>query len=74
MKNKLSDLNDHLFCQLERLNDDELTGAELEEEIARASAMTSVASQIISNASLILKAHTATDNMANNIKLPILLE
>lgn len=47
MKNKLTDLNDALFCALERLNDESVTGKELEANIARAKAMTDVSKQII---------------------------
>lgn len=55
-KNKLGDLNDHLFMQLEKLNDDGLKGEELNQEIQRAHAMTGVAKQIINTGALALKA------------------
>jgi hypothetical protein len=47
MRNKLSDLNDHLFEAIERLNDENIKGQQLEEEIKRAKAMTQVATQIV---------------------------
>lgn len=34
-RNKLTDLNNHLFEQLERLNDGDLEGEELEKEIKK---------------------------------------
>lgn len=62
MKNKLIDLNNHLFEQLERLNDDELTGDALAQEIKRSQAISNCAAQIVNNAALALKAHTAITN------------
>lgn len=56
VKNTLLDLNDHLFEQMERLNDDDLTDEELEKEIKRADAMKDIAKQIIDNANVVLKA------------------
>ncbi|MFP2239929.1 hypothetical protein ACLEX4_15550 [Pseudescherichia vulneris] len=56
MKNSLSDLNNHLFAQMERLSDESLTGDKLQEEIHRAKAVTGISSQIISNARLVLDA------------------
>lgn len=56
MKNSLSDLNNHLFAQMERLSDESLTGEKLQEEINRAKAVTGISTQIISNARLVLDA------------------
>lgn len=56
MKNKLSDLNNHLFAQLERLSEEDMTPEQIEQEVKRAGAMVAVADQISSNAELSLKA------------------
>lgn len=62
MKNKLSDLNNHLFAQLERLGNEALTGEELAKEIDRSNAITSVAKEVISNARLVLDAQRQYDS------------
>lgn len=56
MKNKLSDLNDHLFSQLERLGDEDLQGDKLQDEIDRSKAIQGIASTVINNARLVLDA------------------
>ena len=58
MRNTLNDLNNALFEQLERLQDDEAMKDEaaFEKEITRSKAITNIASQIIQNGNLSLKA------------------
>lgn len=56
MKNKLTDLNDHLFAQLERLGEEGLTQEALERETQRTSAIIGVSEQIINNAQVALNA------------------
>lgn len=56
MKNKLTDLNDHLFVALERLNDEDIKGEDLNAEIQRSRAIAGVAKNIVQNAALVLEA------------------
>ena len=56
MKNKLSDLNNHLFAQLERLGDEDLTPEQIDQESTRGEAIVAVADQIVRNADLQFKA------------------
>lgn len=74
MKNTLGDLNNHLFAEIERLGDEELTGEELDKEIERARAISTVSSQVIKNAGLILDAMKFKDDKLSAEDLPKMLE
>lgn len=52
MKNTLSDLNNYLFEQLERLNDDSLSEEELEREMKKTDAVVKVSEKIIETGEL----------------------
>ena len=74
MKNKLSDLNDHLFVALERLNDEDLTPDQLDKEIDRAKAIGCVASTILANQAIILKSAMASANVLDaDFKNPLMI-
>lgn len=79
MKNRLVDLNNHMFEQLERLNDDDLTDEKLEKEIKRSKAMAGIASNIVANAQLALDSQKFIEdhygyNSQDRPKLPEMLE
>ena len=72
MKNTLGDLNNHLFMQLKRLNDEDLKGDKLTEEIERSKAVTNVAKEIIANANIVLQARKYTTEYLSEV--PKMLE
>ncbi|MEZ8616027.1 hypothetical protein AB6D33_09250 [Vibrio splendidus] len=74
MKNKLADLNNHLFAQMERLSDEDITDDKLNEEISRSKAITTVSKQIIDNARLALDAQKFRTEYAGRIELPEMIE
>lgn len=73
--NNLGKLNDYLFDQMDRLNDEDLEGETLKEEIERAKAVKDVATSIISNGNLVLNAEKYNDDKWNaEAKKPKMLE
>lgn len=73
-RNKMTDLNDHLFAELERLGDEEMTQEELDAEIKRAKAITGVAQQVIANAGTCLEAARFEDSkLDRDLTLPSML-
>lgn len=54
-RNKLSDLNDHLFMALERLNDEDLSIDKLELEEKRVRAISKISREIIHSSNLVYK-------------------
>lgn len=76
MHNTLGDLNNYLFEQLERLNDDEELNTEekFDKEIKRCKAITSVATNIINNAELTLEAIKYADECGTSNGIPKMLQ
>ena len=75
MKNRLYDLNNHLFMQMERLSDENLTGNKLTEEIQRGKALASIAKEIVAGAGLALEAKKMMgDGLVKTVPNVLLLE
>ena len=51
-RNKLSDLRDHMFAALERLDDEEMTTDQIKNEIEKAKSIAMVGSVIINSAKI----------------------
>ena len=74
IKNTLMDLNNHLFEQIERLNDQDLDPEQLRTEIDRSKAIEGIASAIIGNSKVMLDAAKAKDSMYEyKPKVPMML-
>jgi aminoglycoside/choline kinase family phosphotransferase len=65
MKNTLTDLNNHLFAQLERLGNESLSSDELKTEIERTKAISAISQNVIANARLVLDAQNAIYDTPN---------
>lgn len=74
MKNKLIDLNNHLFAQIERLSDEATKGENLKEEIERSRAVGGIARNIIDNARLALEAQKALGDSVRTLPAMIGIE
>ena len=72
MKNKLTDLNDYLFAQLERLGDESIKPEQVKIEIERSRAIVDVADKIVSNARLQLDGAELVAKYGDRIKTPMI--
>lgn len=70
-KNKMEDLNNLLFEQLERLNDESL---DLEQDLKRAKAISDVSDKVIQSADLSFKVMKLRAEMTGNVETPEMLE
>ena len=75
MTNNLGSLNDIMFDQLKRLNNDKISKEELKEEIERSKAMAQVSTQIINTSKVVLDAERyKNDRMDPDRQTPKMLE
>lgn len=73
MKNTLTDLNNHLFQQLERVNAEGIKPDKLRREIARSKAVAGLANQVVANGKLVLEAREAYKDSLPGARLPEML-
>ena len=75
MRNTLVDLNNYLFAQIERLDDESLSKDALEREVVRGKAISDIAKTIVDNANVVLKAHEVAGKgfIDHNVEIPKML-
>lgn len=75
MKNTLNDLNNYLFEQIERLNDDSLSVDELDKELKKSDSIIKISEKIIANGELALKTikHMDEYGYGNQRTIPTML-
>ena len=74
MKNTLTDLNNHLFAQMERLSEELLSVEQLAFEAERSKSLTIIARTIVDNARLMLDAQTRINDIPQHKELPAILK
>jgi hypothetical protein len=74
MKNTLTDLNNHLFSQMERLSEESLSIEQLAFEAERSKSLTIIARTIVDNARLVLDAQTRINDIPERKELPAILK
>ena len=70
MRNTLSDLNNYLFEEIEKLQDGSLSSDQLDHAIKRAEAVRKTADTIIQNASLAYKAYATAKEYGDEVNTP----
>lgn len=68
-RNKISDLRDHLFAALERIDNDELTNEELQKELQKADAVAQLGAVIINSAKVEVDLMKATGMISTDSAL-----
>ena len=72
MKNTLVDLQNHLFELIETLNDQDLKGDDLEQEIRRSLAVNQLAQTAVQNGALMVKAADTLYGLPVSDDLPLI--
>ena len=72
MRNSLADLNDIMFEQIERINDDSLTGDALEEQLRKSRVIVDAGRIIVQGAAVVLRAEIARQDLEVEIPQTII--
>ena len=72
MKNTLVDLQNHLFEMIETLNNNELVGDDLDQEIKRSLALNELAKTAVTNGALMVKAADTLYGLPVSDELPLI--